>query len=346
MMSNANHINRKRILRHTLFWGAWIVGFTFVQSFGFDADTYWAWLVYYLITLPLFMAHAYLIAYWLVPHFFFRSRYLAFSCLVIVLLVVASIGELLLSNELIWKMMNPENIQHGNYMNWQNVLINGLGNEYIILIFLSVKVIRLLNSKIIEQAELLNRKLASEIELIRYQSYPRFVLNVIDRLEQNAFNNLPHTSEMIVSLSNLLSNVVCIRKPDKIQLYKELEAIRSYIGIQQLNSPESFKVNFQVNGDMPNFTIPPFLFFQLVEEGFQVLENCRNDSDFSIILKVESEYLLFRMTIWTPEELHGSFSQEVMGNCHKYLNYFYPECHKIKSNFEINFVEISIELYT
>lgn len=345
MKSGILHIERKRILWHSIFWSTWIVGFTFLQSFGYDVNTYRAWLVYYLLTLPIFIAHAYLIAYWLVPNFFFRSRFFAFSCWIIFLMVATSIGELLISNELIWTIMKPENIQHGNYLNWQNILINGLGNEYIILIFLSVKVIRLLNSKIIEQAELLNRKLASEIELIRYRSYPRFVLNVMDRIEQHAVINSPDTSEMIISLSHLLNNVVCT-KPGKIPLYKELEAIRSYIGIQKLNAPDDFKMNYQVSGNTRSFTIPAFLFFQLVEEGFQILERCLANSDYSIILKVEADYLLFRMTIWNPEEFGNNYSDEVVENCRKYLDYFYPESHKLKLNFEINFVEITIELYT
>jgi hypothetical protein len=339
------HIDQKRIQWHILFWCIWVGGFTMLQSFGYGIEVFWAWLVYYLITLPLFVAHAYAIAYWLVPKYFFRSRYLIFSCWIFVLLILSSIGELWLSNELIWEMVKPEYIQQGNYFNWQNVLINGLGNEYIVIVFLSVKVIRLWNSKILEKTELLNRKLATEIELIQYQSYPRFVINVIDRLEQLAISGSSQTSEMIIGLSNLMNSMVTFRRADKILLYKEIEIIRSYIDIQQLNFQEGLILNFNVSGEPVDISIPPFLFFRLIEEGFSLLETNQSNSEYIILMKPEPNYLLFSMTLWNPDVFEKNYSQAVLDNCKKYLSYFYPESHKVNSNFETNFVEITIEIY-
>ena len=339
------HIDRKRIFSHTLFWCCWIGGFTIIQSFGYGASDYWAWLVYYLVTLPLFIAHAYVIAYWLVPKYFFRNRYLVFAFWVFVLLVLASLGELIISNELIWKLVKPENIQPGNYLNWQNVLINGLGNEYIVIVFLSVKVVHFWTLKLEEKNALVNRKLATEIELLQFQSYPRSVLNVMDRLEKMALEGSAQTSEMIIRLSNLMSTMTATRRTDKILLHREIEMIRSYIEIQRMKLINSLSVNLLIKGELNRIKIPPFLLFQMVEEGFVILEPNQDDSDFTILIKAESNYLLFSMTIWNPEVLKTNFNPTVLENCRKYLSFFYPENHKLMSNFEINFVEITIEIY-
>lgn len=339
------HIDQNRILNHTLFWCSWIVGFTVIQSFGYSASDYWAWLVYYLVTLPLFVAHAYAIAYWLVPKYFFRNRYLVFAFWIVVLLVIASVGELIISNGLIWKLVKPENIQPGNYLNWQNVLINGLGNEYIIIVFLSVKVVRFWTLKVEEKSALVNRKLATEIELLQFQSYPRSVLNVMDRLEKMALEGSPQTSEMIIRLSNLMSSMIATRRADKILLHREIEIIGSYIEIQRMKLINSLPVNLLVKGELNSIRIPPFLFFQMVEEGFVLLEPNHENSDYTILIKAEQNYLLFSMTIWNPDELKTKFNPTVLENCRKYLSFFYPETHKVMSNFEINFVEITIEIY-
>jgi len=245
-----HHIDLKRIVQHVVFWSIWIVGFTIIQSIGHGIQDYGAWAFYYLITLPLFMAHAYTIVYWLVPNYFFKHRYLIFSIGIIVLLYLASVAELILSNELIWKLVKPENIQPGNYLNWQNALINGIGNEYIVIVFLSVKVVRFWTSKMLEKADLNNQKLLVEIELIHYHSYPRFILNVMDHLEKLAVMNSPQTADMIIRLSNLMSNMTTIQKTEKILLQKEIELIRSYIDIQKKILPQNVDVSILVSGEL------------------------------------------------------------------------------------------------
>jgi hypothetical protein len=333
------------VAKHTIFWLVWIGGFTFIQSFGFGIRDYLAWLGYYSITLPLFMTHTYAIAYWLVPKYFFRHRYLLFSFWVLVLFIVASVSELVLSNELIWKLLKPENIYKGNYLEFKNVLINGIGNEYVILAFLSVKVVQFWNSKTGERTNLLNQKLANEIELLQYQSYPTFVLNLMERLESLAVSKSAKTSEMIIRLSNLMSSMTLSRDSDKILLQKEIELIRSYIDIHRMNFPEHYDVSFMVTGELNGIKIPPFLFFQVVEEGFIVLDDFSLKTDYTILIKSEPHYLLFSLTLWNDDMLTKEFNQEVLENSKKYLQYFYAENHKIKSSLEINFVEITIEIY-
>jgi len=344
MANSTANIDNNRVLKHILFWFIWISSFTILQSFGFGISDYGAWLVYYLITLPLFLVHTYVIAYWLVPKYFFNHRYLIFSIWIFALLNLTSVCELIISNELIWKLVKPENIQQGNYLNWSNILINGLGNEYIIIIFLSVKVVRFWNSKIGEKAELTNKKLATEIELLQYQLYPKSLLNVLDRLEQLAVNKSLQTSEMIIRLSNLMSIITSERKSDKILLHKEIELIRCYIEIQRLSFPNDFEINFLVTGELNRVHIPPFLFFQLVEEGFVVKNNSTGNVDLKILMQTEPNYLLFSITLWNSERFNHQFNPAVLENCHKYLSYFYAENHKVMSNFEINFEEVTIEI--
>lgn len=345
MIKLLSHIDPGRFLKHAIFWSLWVGGFTIIQSFGYPADSYIAWLAYYLITLPLFIAHTYLISYWLIPKYFYAHRFLVFSVWIFILLILASVGELVISNEFVWRLFKPEYIQTGNYLNGANILINGLGNEYIIVVFLSVKVVRYWNSKVSEKKELLNQKLLAEIELLHYQSYPRFVLGLINKLENLARTKSPQTSGMIIRLANLMNHMVSIKKTDKILLQKEVEMIGSYIDIHRMSFSKEFDVNFVVSGTLNMIQIPPFLFFQLVEEGFMVLNENKEKADFSILIKAECNYLLFSMTIWETEVLYKPFSLTVIESCKKYLTCFYSDNHRFISNSELNFVEVTIEIY-
>lgn len=344
-MRSSRNIGSQRIMNHLIFWLIWICGFTVIQSFGYGTYFYFAWLNYYLMTLPVFVVHTYLIAYWLVPKYFFEHRFLVFSLWVFILLIVASIAELVLSNELIWKLLKPEFVQHGNYLNFSNILINGLGNEYIVLVFLSVKVVRLWYSKVGEKTELLNRKLSTEIALLQYQSYPRFVLNAMDRLELLAVAHSEKTSEMIIRLSEMMNHMTSLQKTDKITVRNEVEMVRNYIEIQRASFPERFRVNFQVTGRLSYFRIPPFLLFQPIEEGFRILDDFPEKAEFTIRINSEAESLNFAMNIWSDVPFTKLFNGAIVENCKKYLDYFYPENHLIKSSIERNFVELSLEIY-
>ena len=63
---------------HTIFWLTWVVSFTIIQSLGFGIDQYFIWFMYYVVTLPIFIIHTYLIAYWIVPNTFFKGKYVCF----------------------------------------------------------------------------------------------------------------------------------------------------------------------------------------------------------------------------------------------------------------------------
>ncbi|MFY9153630.1 MAG: histidine kinase [Prolixibacteraceae bacterium] len=345
MTKKNSHIKPVRIFKHAVFWFIWIAGFTVIQSFGYERGIYFAWLVYYLVTLPVFIVHTYIISYWLIPKYFFSHRFFLFSVWIFFLLMFASVGELVVSNEIVWRWVKPEYIQAGNYLNGPNILINGLGNEYIIIVFLSVKVVRYWNSKMSEKSELYNQKLSTEIELLHYQSYPRFVLSVMTRLENLAMEKSPQTSEMIIRLANLMNHMISIQNTGKIKLQKEVELIRSYIDIHRMVFPKGFDVNLLVSDKLNTILIPPFLFFQLVEEGFMVLHEPPDKTDFTILIKAESNYLLFSMTIWETDVLCKSFNPAAIESCKKYLSYFYPDNHKFMSDIELNFVELTIEIY-
>lgn len=339
------HIEKKRVFSHLIFWLFWITGFTFIQGFGGSVSGYWTWLVYYLVTLPIFVTHTYLIAYWLVPHYFFNRRYFHFSGYIVLFLVFFSIVELVVSNELVWQLVSPENRAESGYLNITNILINGIGNAYIVVVFLAIKIARIWNEKIVEQAELMNQKLSTEIELLHYQSYPKFVLSVVDKLEILASGHSVQTPEMIVKLSNLMTNMTTGRKATKIPLKKEIELIRDYVDVQRTTSESSLRVNIFQSGEPGGVEIPQFLLFQLVEEGFICVGDPSDETDFTILIKTEPHYLLFSLTLWSETSLAKPFNQAVTESCRKFLSYFYSENHKVMSNFEVNFVEIIIELY-
>ena len=123
-----------RLKRHLLFWATWILGFTFIKSFGMPLSVYLGWLVYYIVTLPVFVSHTYLIVYWMIPAFLKARKYVLFSLVFILLFYGFSMVELIISNEFVFKYFQTGSTSSDAYLGPGNVLINGLGNFYIVLV--------------------------------------------------------------------------------------------------------------------------------------------------------------------------------------------------------------------
>ena len=125
-------LEQNRTLRHLLFWLIWVTGFTFIKSFGESFEVYLGWFSYYLITLPIFIAHTYLVAYLLVPIFLNKRLFPGFIALFLILFYGFSVLELILSNEFIYKWFQTGVEPTENYLDPVNVIrsANSFGAVY------------------------------------------------------------------------------------------------------------------------------------------------------------------------------------------------------------------------
>ena len=113
-----HHLIHRRVTRHILFWTAWVLGFTFIKSFGMPLSIYAGWFVYYIVTLPIFVLHTYLIVYWLIPAYFRMKKYLLFSVFFIILFFMFSVLELVVSHEFIFKYFETGTRIIENYLSF------------------------------------------------------------------------------------------------------------------------------------------------------------------------------------------------------------------------------------
>ena len=107
----------------------WIISFTIIQSLSTGIDSWFVWLMYYLITLPIFVAHTYIFAYWFVPETFFKAKYFLFAIGAIVLLLVFSVIELVVSYNLVFNVFDNNLVLESGYLNFKNIVISGIGNQ-------------------------------------------------------------------------------------------------------------------------------------------------------------------------------------------------------------------------
>jgi two-component system LytT family sensor kinase len=300
-----------RSLRHLVFWLIWVVGFTFIKSFGDSMDVYLGWFSYYLITLPIFVAHTYLVAYLLVPYFLNKRLFLFFILLFLAFFYGFSVLELLLSNEFIykWYPMGTEIIN--NYLAPANVIRSGLGNLYIVLVFLTVKTIREWYYADSHSKELQHADIKHQMEDAITRVQPHMLLYAIDHIDRMVTESSPNVTKAIALTSELLNEVMIYHEEKNKLFSKEIELVKKLVDLVALIRDCKPEVEFFISGDPGKIKMPPMILFTLVDLIFRKFEDEPSLPELNIEASGYSDMI-------TMEILFGGTrrNEETLQDCH------------------------------
>ena len=338
------HIANREIFLHVLFWLTWVISFTLIQSLGRGAGEFFVWLMYYFITLPVFIAHTYLIAYWLIPITFYKGRFLLLIVGIFVLLLVFSVLELVVSNELIFKSFDPSKVFEPGYLNIQNIIISGIGNHYIILVFLAIKVGRAWFRSQMRKDEIQQINLEAELEIYRYQLQPKIMLYLMEELGYVTRNNPEKSPEMIIRISGFLNLLLNESRAELIPLSEEVELVKSFIGIHTLALGNRFKNNFIESGNLKSYVVPPLLMLSVINNAVKIAYRCNISFESAVIIKAEKKYLLLTFTLWSEDEFRIE-TLDAIEITRKRLDLRFPGKYRLIDEEDENFREISLEIF-
>lgn len=314
MIWTKHHIARHNLWLHAGFWTAWVVFFSLLQSLGQDNSSLLIWFWYYLITLPVFAVHTYLVAYWLVPETFLKRRYGWFVAGLILLLVVFSVMELLISNEFIFKWLNPSMASDEEYLKPGNVIISGIGNHYIILVFMSVKVgTAWYHAQVTEQEEK-QRNMETTLETYSYQFQPRVVYHLMLLLGCAIKKDLKKSSELIILISGFLNAFLNEKNRQEENLTKEIKLLEMYLEIFSAAIPDLVKTEFVSEGNFTEFQASDFLFLPVVDNALNSCKWCNNPCRCSVSIREENGNLRFSMYLSSEKKIDqpNDFDSEML----------------------------------
>lgn len=230
---------------------------------------YFGWLSYYILTLPIFASHTYLLSYVFIPHLLNKKLYPIFILVFLGIFYGFSVLELLLSNELIfsWYPLGAETSEH--YLNPGNVIRSGLGNLYIILVFLASRTVRNWYLAENRQRELKQAELHLQMEDAMNRVQPLMLLFAIDHIDQMVDKSSPKVTKAIALTSELL-NEVMIYHGEPLNLFaKEIELVKKLVSLVTLFRESKPDVEFFISGDPGQIKLPSMILFSLVDLIFR-----------------------------------------------------------------------------
>jgi len=265
-------LEHNRSMRHLVFWFIWVVGFTFIKSFGESMEVYLGWFSYYLITLPIFVAHTYLVAYLLVPYFMNKRLFPIFIILFLLLFYGFSVLELLLSNEFIYKWYQTGTELREDYLAPANVVMSGLGNLYIVLVFLAARTIRQWYYADTRSKKLQHTELQQQMENAITRVQPHMLLYAIDQIDRMVTESSPDVTKAIALTSELLNEVMIYHEEQNKLFSGEIELVRKLVALVTLLRESIPDVEFFVSGDPGLIKMPPMILFTIVDMIFRKFE--------------------------------------------------------------------------
>ena len=265
-------LEQNRTLRHLIFWICWVVGFTFVKSFGESSEVYLGWFSYYLLTLPIFVAHTYLVAYVLIPLFFNKRWYPVFVGLFLALFYGFSVLELLLSNEFIFKWYHTGSTITDDYLRAGNVITSGLGNLYIVMVFLAARTVKQWYNADNRRKELMQVELQQQMENAITRVQPLMLLSAIDNIDRMVDESSSDVTSAIALTSELLNEVMVYNEEDPKLFNREIELVRKLVHLVSVLRDRKPDVEFFISGDPGLIKLPPMILFTLVDMIFRKFE--------------------------------------------------------------------------
>ena len=329
---------------HSAFWLTWLVSFTIIQSIGEGGRVWFVWLMYYIITLPVFVVHTYILAYWLLPQTFFKGKLWLALFGSFVLLIIFSVIELVVSNELVFKVFDESKTFAQGYLNPTNIIISGIGNHYIILVFLAIKVGQSWYSSRNQTAGLMQIKMETELEIYRYQLQPKLILTLVEELEMTTEKQPDRLPEMIIKTSGFLNHFLFDVKDELIPLHLEVKLIGDFLDIHKHAIGSRLNSSFIVNGNLQSHVCPPLLLLPFINSAIKLVYGCNNSFESTVLIKAEKKYLLLTFTFWSENDFRLLHKGETEITKQR-LMFSFPSKHRIIENVDDNFAELSLEIF-
>lgn len=337
---------KRDYLWHLLFWGGYLLLKIFVVEF-FRED-FFSLAIAETISMPVKMAAAYILIYWLIPKYLLKRKYLLFVLNVSLSIIAVAFTRRIIDIYLIYPfiILYPDELRLWNILGmFRNLIfiypVVGLGSA----IYFVTHWVRNYH----HTQELEKEKLAVELKMLKGQINPHFLFNSINNIYALALEKSDKTPDALLKLSELLHSMLYECSANKIILEKEVQLIHNYLNLEKLRYGDKVDIFFKVSGETKGFEISPLLLVPLVENSFkhgvsESIDKCWVKIDMEVV----EQKLIFKIENSKVKRINGEVVETDHGiglvNLKKRLELEYPNrsAMRIENNDEAYSVKLEL----
>lgn len=266
-LSSTNY-KKHRIFWHLLFWLLYLLLFSVSYTIHIDKLSVLDVMVRFSITLPVDIFASYFTAYYLLPAFLLKGKYIKF----ILFFLLSAFVFILLQRICIYyinlPIFYPEIQEKISFFDID--YIYSFFNIYAVVgIVTSIRLFKFWFKNQRATQNLREEKLEAELKFLKSQIHPHFLFNTLNNLYALTLDKSDQAPEVVIKLSNLLDYMLYEANDPKVSLEKEINLIQNFLDLEKIRYGQSLEIDFELSGDPTGYSIAPMLMLPFVENSFK-----------------------------------------------------------------------------
>ncbi len=274
------------------------------RTYGFEFVTDFLYEITYIIS-------AYGLAYFIIPRFFYRKKYV----LSIIAFIILSYFASALGRIITVKLCEPIEGRPPKAFETYTEILTDIPKLLYVYFFqiMAAAFVFVFFKMFKDQMEVQKRTLTlekekaeTELKLLKTQLNPHFLFNTLNNIYSLSFTSSPATSESIARLADILDHILYRCDVPYVPLSAEIALIKNYIELEKLRYDKRLTFNFDISIDH-EIVIAPLILLSLVENAFK--HGASDDTgapSIAIDLRVEEQYFTFNISNTVTEREDGS----------------------------------------
>jgi len=274
-------------------------------------------------------------AFWLMPKFLAKEKYLKFIFWLLVLFIGIS-GLEYFQEEFIIRFyeLTPDVFDGLNEIHTLGETLIGTNLVVVLLAFVYRFSRDWLRTEI-KNRKLIKEKHLTELNFLRSQVNPHFLFNTLNNLYGMALTqNVPIIAEKIKKLSGIMRYMLYESNTDKVLLENEIDYIKDFIDIQKLrfSDDDPIDITLNVKGEIGNRKIPPMLLIPFIENAFKHGVDIKKQSFIKVEIELQKATLILNVINSNHKRNQMNRNDENgigLENVKMRLNLLFPDAHKL-----------------
>jgi LytS/YehU family sensor histidine kinase len=269
----------------------------------------------------------------------------------ILLFLLVGIGlsaiKLVISDQIFYSSISPENITNKGILNLRFIIINTKDMTFIVALFCIAKYVK--DYYYAEQVrDMVTRETkVAQRKLLQSQTDPHFLFNTINNLYAISLLNPVKTIEVVHRIKIVLNYIIEEMQKEYVDLKGEIQLVNNYVQLEKLRYGKRLKVILETEGDLNLKKIPPMILFTLFENSFR--HGCSLDAGspwINALIKAEPEKTYLTVENSKPSNPVDAVStNKQLKHLRKRLDIMYsPKGYKLEISNNENTYKVNIEL--
>jgi LytS/YehU family sensor histidine kinase len=199
-----------------------------------------------------------------------------------------------------------------------------------------------------KESERLDReKVSAELQLLKAQVHPDFLLKTLSNIHAHALSSSPRTTSMLLKLSDLLSYMLYECDRPVVPLEREVSMMKEYMRLEKIRHDDKPEMEVNIKGQLTGQNIAPFLLLPFIENSFKHGSHMTEQFWINMDISLEDDHFSMKLTNGVPKKIDElSYSSNGLANVQKRLALLYPGKYELKitSEQEMLIVLLNIQL--